>query len=203
MLRLTSRNLHSVAKRAREVLASGGTVVYPTDTVYGLGANATMKQSVRRVYELKRRPSEMPLSVAVPDISTLKMYAMPQTRYLNMIGEILPGPYTLILPCRLRLPVCHEGKIGIRMPSHPLVPLLCKDFPVTCTSANISGRPSPRTVSEVEIEADLVIDGGPSRARAASTIIDLSSDVPRVLREGAGDTARINRILRNQRPAPP
>ena len=172
-------------------------MVYPTDTVYGLGADATNEDAVRRVYELKRRPRSMPLSVAVPDIATLKKYGRVAERYADLLARILPGPYTLILPCRTVLPVCQENKIGLRMPDHPLVPLLCQEFPVTCTSANISGRPSPGTASDVEVDADLVIDGGPCRAGVESTIIDLSSRRPRILRRGAGDLAGIAEILRD------
>ena len=195
-LRLNARNQGSVARRARSIMRSGGLVVYPTDTVYGLGADATSEEAVNAVYLAKGRPSDKAISVAVASLDQIRQLAGLDPRLAKVLSRILPGPYTVLLQPTGKLPhLSASGKIGIRIPQHPFALMLCRDFPVTCTSANLSGKPSPRVASEVTVAADLIIDGGPCPLGLESTVLDFSSDRPRVLRRGSGDLGPIRQAL--------
>jgi len=195
-LQLNARNQGSAARRARSIMRRGGLVVYPTDTVYGLGADATNEEAVNAVYLAKGRPSEKAISVAASDLDQIRQLAELDPRLGNVLSRILPGPYTVLLRPTGKLPhLSVSGKIGIRIPQHPFALMLCRDFPVTCTSANLSGRPSPRAASEVTVVADLIIDGGPCPLGLESTVLDFSSDRPRVLRRGSGDLGLIGQAL--------
>ncbi len=198
---MTSGNLEALARRAIDLMGQGGLVVYPTDTVYGLGADATNARAVRAVYLSKLRKGGKAVSVAVPDLPSIARIADLSPWIEAVLAEILPGPYTAILPSNGALPhVERNGRIGVRIPDHPLVARLARDFPVTCTSANLAGQNSPREADEVRVRADLLIDGGPSPVGIHSTVIDLAQRPARILREGSGDIPRLRRILSERGP---
>ncbi len=193
---LTKENELELVNQAIDIMREGGLVVYPTDTTYGLGADATNADAVRSVYRAKGRPSESPLSVSVPDLLGLRELAHVDTKIEGVLSTILPGAFTVILPSTGSLPhICREGRIGIRIPACELSLRLCGEFPITCTSANLSGKPSPRSVPQVTVRANLIIDAGPSPLGLDSTVVDLSIDRPRVIRRGSGDLGLLRGAL--------
>lgn len=187
---MTPRNMAQVASKARDVMRDGGLVVYPTDTIYGLGTDARNRRAVEAVFAAKDRPRSKPLSMAVASLKRIQDFAVVDRDTEKILGAIFPGPFTAILRSSGAIPhLSYRGKIGIRIPDHLLVAKLTTSFPVTCTSANISGTPEPRTPSEVNVKCSLLIDGGPAREKRPSTVIDLSGRRPEVLRQGAGDAS--------------
>ncbi|MCD8001711.1 MAG: threonylcarbamoyl-AMP synthase, partial [Oscillospiraceae bacterium] len=169
-------------RRAAEILRGGGVVAVPTETVYGLACNALSDSAVRRVYEVKGRPAVKPLSLLVPDADTLGRYGTDVPSGAAALAEkFWPGPLTIVLRSRgLEAPVVRAGgeTIGLRCPDHPLTCALLRAcaFPLAAPSANPSGAPSPRTVSEVAAyfdgHIDAILDGGESELGLASTVLD-------------------------------
>lgn len=169
------------------VLRRDGLVVYPTETVYGLGADALSYDAVLRVYEVKQRPLSKPLSIAVSDEEMLGGVARPDEFAWAFIERFLPGPVTVIVPAGSCLPSVltgGTGLIGIRMPDHPVALSLIGEFdaPITATSANVAGGRDPVRPTEVSVVYDLLIDAG-MLPGTPSTVVDLVNR--RVLRAGA------------------
>ena len=178
---------------AGEVLRSGGTVAFPTETVYGLGADALNPSAVKKIFEAKGRPQDNPLIIHVADWD-LSPYAkeIPE-KAREMMNEFWPGPLTVILNKKSCVPDGTTGglkTVAIRMPSHPLA----RDFiresgrMIAAPSANTSGRPSPTLASHVYEDMQgripLILDGGAVGIGIESTIIDMSTDTPTILRPG-------------------
>lgn len=184
----------AVAAGAR-ALAAGGLVALPTETVYGLGANALDAEAVARVFAAKGRPTDHPLIchvASVDGLAPLVREVTPAARALA--GAFWPGPLTIILPRSAAVPDAVTGgrdTVAVRVPSHPLALELLRAFggPVAAPSANRFGRPSPTTAADVVDElgdaVDVVLDGGPSAIGVESTVLDLTTDPPQVLRPGA------------------
>jgi L-threonylcarbamoyladenylate synthase len=176
-------------KRGAGVIRSGGTVVYPTDTLYGLGCDATNPDAVRKVFVIKKRDLTRPLSMAVGDFSMLQRHAVLGPKEEAFARRFLPGAVTLLLDARDLPPILTAGstKVAVRMPDCDTALRLAKEagVPIVTTSANISGRPPPINVDEVldQLEGvDLVLDAGPLERREPSTIVDPAEGV--ILREG-------------------
>jgi len=174
-------------ERAVEILRHDGLVVYPTDTIYGLGADALSEEAILRVYEAKRRPVSQPISIAVSDFEMAFGIARIDRRALAFMEAFLPGPVTVVVPARSSLPEIltgGTGMIGIRLPAHPvplrLIGLL--DSPITATSANQHGARDPVSPDECHVMHDLLIDGG-RLSSTPSTVVDLSQGA--ILRRGA------------------
>ena len=187
----------STVTDAVRVLRRDGLIVYPTETVYGLGADALSEYAVHRVYEVKGRPMGQPISVAVSDEEMIDAIAHVSDEAREFIREFLPGPVTVLLPVKSCLPSILSGgtgKIGIRMPDNAVARAIIDelDAPITSTSANISGTPAPVTKEEVNVPYDLFIEGG-NLSGTPSTIVDLESR--QILRPGA-DIERIAAFLR-------
>jgi len=196
-LALSRENEEQLSVRAREVMEEGGTVAFPTDTLYGLGVDAELDEAVKGLYSLKGRDPGKPISVMVPDIDGLCRLGDIDRGLREVLARILPGAFTVIVRSSGELPhISRQGKIGIRIPDHGFSRKLCSEFPVTATSANPSGMPSPRSVGEISLGVDLLIDGGPTERGLQSTVVDFSGDRPMVLREGSGDMDLMNRMLR-------
>jgi len=177
----------------REVLREGGTVVYPTDTVYGLGANIFHEMAVLNVYLMKERSLDKPISVCVSKIADIEQVAHLDLQAEKIIQKILPGPYTLILNKKETIPSQITGgmdKIGVRIPDNAICREISREFPITTTSANISGRTSPKSAQEAQRELDdnpdIIIDSGPCSSGISSTVVDLTVNPPRIVRKGAG-----------------
>lgn len=185
---------------AREVLRKGGVVVYPTDTLYGLGANIFQEEAVKRVYSIKKRSKKKPLSICLSRVEDLESVAYLEGDALLLAQDLLPGPYTLILKKRDQVPdllTAGSDKIGIRIPDSPVCQELALEFPITTTSANLSGEESPLRVEKLidlfQEEVDLYLDGGDGN-RSPSTVLDLTQSPPIILREGEG-MERLIRLL--------
>lgn len=177
------------------ILKQGGVIALPTDTVYGLGASANIYQAVERVYEVKKRPRHMPLSIFLAHMSQISDVAelIPPVAWL-LAEKFLPGALTLVLPKSRSVPdiVTAGGTtVAVRIPAHPVPIALVEGLgmPVLGTSANQSGKPSALTAAEVYSQLgdkiDLVIDGGQCTGGRESTIVDVTGETPIVLREGA------------------
>jgi L-threonylcarbamoyladenylate synthase len=175
-----------IIERAVSVLQRDGLVVYPTDTVYGLGADALSEEAVLRVYEAKGRPLGHPISVAVSDREMLCCIALVSPEAEALIDRFLPGPMTLVLPAKFLLPpllMAGTGHIGVRIPDHDIALSLIRAFdsPITATSANRSGGKDPRSEDEIDIPHDLLISAG-ALPGVPSTVVDVEHR--KILRPG-------------------
>ena len=180
---------------AAQILRDGGLVAFPTETVYGLGANALDEAAAKKIYAAKGRPSDNPLIAHISCLEELK----PLVAYIPEAGRKLaeaywPGPLTMVFPKSDIVPYGTTGgldTVAVRMPSDPVANRLIKlaGVPVAAPSANTSGRPSPTTARHVwqdmEGKIEMILDGGPVGIGVESTIVDVSSDVPTLLRPGA------------------
>lgn len=185
-----------IIEKAVSVLMHDGIVIYPTETVYGLGADAFSDEAILKIYEAKKRPLAMPISIAVSDPDMLGAVARTEPWMQGFLETFLPGPVTVVLPARKSVPAIltgGTGLIGIRMPAHPLaIRLIAKfDAPITATSANLHGAKDPQTPEECTIPRELLIDGG-RLPGIPSTVVDLPGK--QILRAGA-DVDRIARFL--------
>jgi len=179
--------------RAATALRDVELVVYPTETVYGLAADAADPEAVARAFEAKERPRENPVSLAVPNVDAALAYTRPTERTERFMREFLPGPVTVVTERRERVPdVLTDGapKVGVRVPDHPVaLALLERVAPLTATSANVSGNPSATTVDELDAIAEraaVVLDGGETGG-TGSTVVDVEAGT--VHRRGAGADA--------------
>ena len=168
----------------------GEPVVYPTETVYGLGADALDPDAVERVFEVKGRDRSKPISMAVPDAETALEYVEPTDRERRFLEEFLPGPVTVVLERHEQVPdalTAGRDRVGLRIPDHEIaLELLERVAPLTATSANVSGRPSARRVADLDPKvreaAPAVIDGGETPG-GGSTVVDVEAG--EIIRRGA------------------
>ena len=181
-------------EKAAEILRRGGLVVFPTETVYGLGADASNPAAVRKIFAAKRRPADHPVIVHLAGASDLKHWAAEVPRAAWLLAEkFWPGPLTMVLKRAVRVSDLITGgqdTVGLRVPAHPVAQQLLKTFGrgIAAPSANPFGRLSPTTAQHVRDElgnaVDLVLDGGPCEVGIESTIVDLTREPPAVLRPG-------------------
>ena len=192
-------------RRAAEILKRGGLVAFPTETVYGLGADASSKDAVTRLYAAKRRPLDHPVIVHFADADLAFSWArdVPQAAK-KLAAKFWPGPLTLILKKSARAGDFVTGgqdSVGVRVPSHPVAQELLRAFGggIAAPSANRFGQVSPTTAAHVREDlgkdVELVLDGGPSEVGIESTIVDLSSGDPVVLRPGRISAAELEAAL--------
>ena len=190
---------------AADILRRGGLVGIPTETVYGLGANALDGEAVRHIFEAKGRPQDNPLIIHVPDASWLERYChdVPPQAYL-LAERFWPGPLTMILPCRDIVPAQTTAglpTVGVRCPNHPatLRIIAAAGVPIAAPSGNTSGRPSPTTaqhmLEDMDGKIDAIVDGGSCAVGVESTIIDLTVTPPRLLRPGGLPLESLRAVL--------
>ena len=179
----------NVISEAIDVLSDGGIVLYPTDTVYGLGANIFDIAAVKRVFKIKQRSLLKPLSILISDSDALDLVARPSNEQKKVMNNYLPGPYTFILRRKAIVPRIVTGGsayVGVRIPNNDISRRLASLFPITTTSANISDDEvlsNPKDILEqLDCEVDLVIDVGELKSNRASMIIDLSQANPKIIR---------------------
>ncbi len=182
-------------ERAGELIREGHLVAFPTETVYGLGANALDADAVRRIFEAKGRPGDNPLIVHISALSQLPalIAGAPSPAARALMDAYWPGPMTLIFPKSDAVPeavTAGLGTVAVRFPAHPAARALidAAGVPIAAPSANRSGRPSPTSARHVLEDMDgrvpLILDGGDCEVGLESTVIDLSGETPRVLRPG-------------------
>ncbi|MCE9669609.1 threonylcarbamoyl-AMP synthase [Myxococcus stipitatus] len=194
-----------LVERAVEMLRRGGVIALPTETVYGLAANAEDELAVRRVFAIKGRPATHPLIVHLPGAEHLSSWAreVPDSARL-LAAAFWPGPLTLVLPRTPRATDAVTGgqdTVALRVPAHPVALAVLQRLGggVAAPSANRFGRVSPTTAEHVRqdlgTDVDLVLDGGPCAVGVESTIVDLSSGAPAILRPGGLATEDVERVL--------
>lgn len=181
-------------EKAASIIQSGGLVAFPTETVYGLGADAKNEEASAKIYAAKGRPSDNPLIVHIADISKLNEAAKEVNEMAKKLADAFwPGPLTLVLPKHDDIPYATTGgldTVAVRYPSHPVAMALIKksDRLIAAPSANASGRPSPTLASHVLEDLDgripMIIDGGQVGIGIESTIVDCTGEVPVILRPG-------------------
>jgi L-threonylcarbamoyladenylate synthase len=180
-------------RRAAEILRAGGLVALPTETVYGLGADASSEQAMRRLYAVKGRPADHPVIVHFATAAEAFQWGEATAEAKLLAERFWPGPLTLILKRSKKAGDFVTGgqpSVGVRVPSHPVARELLEEFgrPIAAPSANRFGRVSPTTAAHVHQDlgddVDLVLEGGPSEVGIESTIVDLSGSSAVVLRPG-------------------
>lgn len=202
------KNTKDAVEAAIKVLKNGGLVVYPTETLYGIGADATNPVAVRKLTEYKNRPFGKPYSIAVTDQNMAEKYADINSSAKNLYGEFLPGPLTVISKGKHRVALgieSEDGTLGIRIPDYKLVTDIVKKFgkPITATSANASYKKRPYKVSDIlenisdkqKDLIDLIIDAGALPHSEPSTVIDTTLDDPVTLRQGEIKLTNKNEVL--------
>ncbi|HSF05753.1 MAG TPA: L-threonylcarbamoyladenylate synthase [Methylomirabilota bacterium] len=189
-----ARPSSAVLERALQVLNAGGVIAFPTETFYGLGAAALDARAVKQVFELKGRPWSKPLLVLVDSVAMAERVAMVGERARVLMARHWPGALTLVLPARPGLPAeltAGTVTVGLRLSPHPVATALVSGLggPLTAPSANPSGAAAPATPAEVLSYFDgalgLLLDAGPTAGGLPSTVLDVTGDTPRVLRQGA------------------
>ena len=184
-----------IMNKAANILRNGGLVAFPTETVYGLGANGLDKQACRKIYQAKGRPSDNPLILHIcNENQLLKIVSVIPPKAKAVMDAFWPGPITLIFPKSSLVPMEVTGgrdTVAVRCPSHPVARALIEaaDLPIAAPSANLSGKPSPTQASHVIEDlldrVDMILDGGATEVGLESTILDLTEEIPMILRPGA------------------
>ncbi|HVT11748.1 MAG TPA: L-threonylcarbamoyladenylate synthase [Fimbriimonadaceae bacterium] len=190
---------------AAEALKSGKLVVMPTETVYGLAADATNRQAVRKIFSAKERPSDNPLIVHIADIGQIPLVASAFPKAAQILAErFWPGPLTLVLPKAEG--VCAEvtgglDSVAVRMPAHPVALSLIRKagIPIAAPSANRFMKLSPTKAEHIDAvlarKVEMVLDGGPSKVGIESTVVDCTGEYPRILRPGGVSRGEIEAAL--------
>lgn len=192
-------------QEAARIIRDGGLVAFPTETVYGLGANALDEQAARKIYEAKGRPSDNPLIAHVSSLEELKplVKEIPESAK-KLMDAFWPGPMTMIFPKSGVVPYGTTGgldTVAVRMPSDPVARALISlaGVPIAAPSANTSGRPSPTTAQHVwqdmEGKIEMILDGGPVGIGLESTIVDVTGEIPTILRPGAVTMEMLKKVL--------
>lgn len=178
---------------AASVLRHGGLVVFPTETVYGLGGDATRDEAAKKIYAAKGRPSDNPLIIHIANPADAEGYAVTNELYYRLAKAFMPGPLTVILPRKESIPKSTTGgldSVAVRCPSHPVANKLIElcGFPIAAPSANLSGKPSPTSAAHVAQDmdgrVDMILDGGESEIGLESTIVKIDGDGLILLRPG-------------------
>ncbi len=193
-------------KQAAKILSKGGLVAFPTETVYGLGADACNSIAVARVYAAKGRPSFNPLIVHVADLECAKTYAQFNDTALKLASAFWPGPLTLVLPCAPDSPLSELvtaglNSVAIRIPAHPIAQALLQQFdgPLAAPSANPSGRISPtqaaHVITDMHDRIEAILDGGTCKVGLESTILKVEDNQVSLLRSGGLSSEQIETFL--------
>jgi L-threonylcarbamoyladenylate synthase len=192
--------------RAVRILKKGGVVAFPTDTLYGLGANAFDENAVLKIYEIKSRPRDLALTLLLADIAQMKVVGddIPNMAW-ELAERYMPGALTIVIKKSAAVSDIISGNrdtVAVRVPNHPIPIALISSLgaPITGTSANLSGAPDPATAEQVHKQlgsrVDMIIDGGRCPVGVSSTILDLTTDPPTILREGAITRDELTRVCK-------
>lgn len=207
VIRLNDSNILDAVARAARVLRAGGVILYPTDTLYGLGADALSDPAFEKVCMIKDRDERRPIHAVFESLAAAEAYAEISPLGRRLAEAFLPGPLTLVFKKKpsVTTGIGHNlSSIGVRIPNHAFCLALAREFgtPFTTTSANISGAESPSTFEGIEKQLgantrfiDLAIDGGALPKYLRSTVVDVREQKPHILREGAISSAEIEKAL--------
>jgi len=200
ILKATVANIREASK----VVKKGGLIIYPTDTVYGLGCGPFNIEAVKRIFRTKGERKEKPLPILGADIECIKKIAYIDEKARKIAERFWPGPLTLVVPKKPTLPdivTCGSDSIGVRIPNHTVaiqLISLCEGLLVG-TSANKTGKKPPRTAPEAAEQlgeqVDMILDGGPTPLGVESSVVDLTSKKPKMLREGPIKLEQIAMLL--------
>ena len=187
-LKILPENLKKIIRKTVEVIREGGIIICPTDTVYGLIADAKNTIAIKKVFEIKKRSLEKPLPIFIKDLGMARSLAEINEKQKKILKKFWPGKLTAVLKAKsVEFPqgiLSKDGKIGLRIPRYKLLDLLLKeiDCPLTSTSANISGKPASTDIEEVlkqfvnkKIQPSLVLDAGKLKSSLPSVVVDLTS----------------------------
>jgi len=185
--------------RAAEILAAGGIVIYPTDTVYGLGCSIENKNAIERIHLIKRQRADKPFSFVCSDLTHISSYAHVSNAAFKIMKHLVPGPYTFILPAAKmkQLPkilVSKRKTVGVRVPDSEATLAIVRQLghPILSTSAtDESGVVLSESADIIDVyrnTVELILDAGPLRSQQ-STVLDLTGDQPIIVRQGSGDTS--------------
>ncbi|PKM65707.1 MAG: threonylcarbamoyl-AMP synthase [Firmicutes bacterium HGW-Firmicutes-2] len=205
ILHLTSENQIDLIREAAMTLKIGGLVAFPTETVYGIGANALDTSIVRKIYEAKGRPSDNPLIVHIGDATEVVKYVaeIPEIA-IPLMEAFWPGPLTIIFKKNPVIPYAITGgldTVAIRVPAHPLAREIIRQsgLPIAAPSANISGKPSPtiatHVIEDLSGRIDMIVDGGDANIGLESTVLDVTSEPAMILRPGGVTKAMIEAVV--------
>lgn len=204
IIKAQENNLSELAEAAKG-LAQGKLAAFPTETVYGLGANAFDEDAVKRIYKAKGRPSDNPLIVHISDKAEIyKLAREVNENALKLLEEFTPGPITLIFPKRENISSVVTGgldTVAVRIPSHPVARELIRlsGVPIAAPSANLSGKPSPtearHVIEDLDGRVDYIIDGGACSVGVESTIVDMTGNAPVILRPGGITLEDLQRVI--------
>ncbi len=180
-------------QRAVEALKQGEVIVYPTDTVYGIGCALGNKRAVDRIFHLTGKDESQPLTFVCADLSDIAKYAVVENHHYRMLKRLLPGPYTFVLPATREVPrtlLSKRKTVGIRVPNHPVALALARalEVPIISTSASHQGEDPLNDPAEIVSRfkgIELVLDAGYCGI-VSSTVVDLTGPEPLIVREGAG-----------------
>jgi len=189
---------------AAEEISAGNLIVYPTETVYGVGADIFNQVAVKNVYLAKNRPFDMALSVAVSDKKMMERVAVLDENAEKLIKAFLPGPLTLIIekqPEVSDLVTAVSKKVGIRMPDHPVaIEIIKRTGPIVATSANLHSNPDATTIDEAVKDfgskISMYVDAGPSKLKKPSTIVWIMNNEVEIVRQGAISIKQIEDVLK-------
>jgi len=205
IIKLSYKNQQKVAERGAEVIRSGGLVVFPTETVYGLGANALDGQAVKKIFIAKGRPSDNPIIVHIATLSQLEQLAKNISPLeQKIIKEFWPGPLTIILKKHKDISSVVSGglsTIAVRMPAHSFARNLIRKsgVPIAAPSANLSGRPSGTLGEHLALDlsgkVDVIVDAGPTKIGLESTVIKVTGNKVQILRPGAVTEEMLQKIV--------
>ena len=208
---LSEQDVHGI-KRAADVIRNGGLVVFPTETVYGLGGDATSAESSQKIYAAKGRPSDNPLIIHIADPEDAERYAHVCPCYERLAKAFMPGPLTVILPKKDIIPTQTTGgldTVAVRCPDHPVAQALIRasQTAIAAPSANRSGKPSPTCAAHVADDmqgrVDVILDGGPCEIGLESTIVKVEDDdTLTLLRPGAITSDALCMVVSNVHIAP-
>lgn len=201
----TKRWNEQTVEEARDALVDGDVVAIPTETVYGLGADARNEEAVQKIFAAKGRPADNPLIIHLANKEQMSTYVQDVPPYVDgLMSHFSPGPITYVLPSSGKVaPAVTAGldTVAVRIPDHPVAQKLLElcDFPVAAPSANLSGKPSPTKAAHVlhDMQGKIagVIDGGNARSGLESTVVDCTGDIPIVLRPGEITSAQIKSVV--------
>lgn len=194
-------------KEPAQIIKKGGIVIFPTETVYGIGTNGLDENAIKKLYEVKQRPLNKPISLLVNNIEMVEKIAKNITEVeYKLMERFFPGPLTIILEKRDIVPdilTSNTNTIGIRMPSGEIAKKLIEfaGVPIATSSSNISGRPSGTNITDIkkdfEGKVDCFIDNGESELGIPSTVIRIIDNIPHILRQGAISEEEIRKVIAN------